>query len=264
MQYTLPDVNGNIIALTNSTATVTDLYATDPFGDYYTHTGTSTQPFSFLGMYGVQRDISGLYYDWARYYDAHIGRFLSKDPYPQNSMSTQGVNSFGYGLNNPISFIDATGLISINNTSYSYGYLNNQDCASCEFLNRTEQSNTQIDIFSKVLKKSSIFNFENLGSKISHVTGPVSNLFNFVELSNSIKKDNQSLGKNTQRTTLNILGGGILTKVGMTAGGAAAVIILAPFEVGAATVVGVVLASRYVGGLIGNYFGSKIGDLLIR
>lgn len=110
IQYLLPDVNGNIIALTNSSSVVTDTYATDPFGDYYTHTGTSTQPFTFLGMYGLQRDTSGLYYDWARYYDAHTGRFLSKDPYPINSLRTQAINRFSYGLNNPTSFVDVDGM----------------------------------------------------------------------------------------------------------------------------------------------------------
>gem|GEM_PF-4115262 len=114
MQYPLSDVAGNVIALVNSSDSVTDKYAFDPFGDYYTHTGTSTQPFSFLGMYGVQRDSSGLYYDWARYYDAHQGRFLSKDPYPANSLNTQGINSYAYGFNSPTSYVDVNGMKPVN------------------------------------------------------------------------------------------------------------------------------------------------------
>lgn len=122
-QYFHHDAYGNTIALTDQAGKITDRYTYGLFGDSYVHAGTSTQPYTFLGQYGVQRDDSMLYYIWARYYDATTGRFLSKDPYSLDIASTQGINRYSYALNNPTSFVDVNGMF-VSNTSYNNDWTN--------------------------------------------------------------------------------------------------------------------------------------------
>jgi RHS repeat-associated protein len=47
-----------------------------------------------------------LYYLRARYYDAEIGRFISRDPIGQ----VDDVNLYGYVGNNSVMFVDLMGL----------------------------------------------------------------------------------------------------------------------------------------------------------
>jgi RHS repeat-associated protein len=50
---------------------------------------------------------NGLYYMKARYYDSEIGRFISEDPL---GFEGGGLNLYVYAANNPIMFMDPTGL----------------------------------------------------------------------------------------------------------------------------------------------------------
>jgi RHS repeat-associated protein len=100
----------NTIALSNSSGTVTDTFTYEPFGVMLDHRGTTQQPYTFMGQYGIEQETPGLYYMRARYYDAANHRFLIKDPYPATLADPQTLNKYAYGLNNPLSNIDPTGL----------------------------------------------------------------------------------------------------------------------------------------------------------
>ena len=83
-------------------------YEYDVFGAIRSETGTSDNTRKFTGK-EFDAD-SNLYYYGARYYDPYIGRFTQRDP------AGDGVNWYAYVANNPLRFVDPTGLRSLTPT----------------------------------------------------------------------------------------------------------------------------------------------------
>ena len=77
-------------------------YEYDVFGAIRNETGTSDNTRKFTGK-EFDAD-SNLYYYAARYYDPYIGRFTQRDPIGD------GVNWYAYTYNNPLKYVDPTGL----------------------------------------------------------------------------------------------------------------------------------------------------------
>jgi RHS repeat-associated protein len=102
---------GSTLALTDMKGTVTDAWAYDPYGRILARTGTSAQPFTFSGAWGVRQEgEDGLYQMRARYYDANTGRFLSPEPiWPQIS-DPKALNPYQYAGADPVRFVDPAGL----------------------------------------------------------------------------------------------------------------------------------------------------------
>lgn len=106
------DRTGSTLALTDETGTVTDAYAYDPYGRLLAHEGTNPQPFTFVGRLGVRQEDPGgtLYHMRARYYDAGMQRFLSREPlWPQLANPMQ-LNPYQYARHDPVRTVDPTGL----------------------------------------------------------------------------------------------------------------------------------------------------------
>ncbi|MBI5874381.1 MAG: RHS repeat-associated core domain-containing protein [Deltaproteobacteria bacterium] len=97
---------GNTIAMTDINKTIVNKYSYDPFGNILNEQETITQPFKFVGQFGVMTESNGFYYMRARYYDPNTGRFISEDPL---GFGGGDVNLMGYVFNNPVNLVDADG-----------------------------------------------------------------------------------------------------------------------------------------------------------
>jgi RHS repeat-associated protein len=97
---------GSTVAVTDQNQTIVNTYAYNPFGDGLNQVEAFSQPFKYVGQYGVMAEPSGFYYMRARYYDPPVGRFISEDP-----IGFEGgtVNLYDYAKNNPIMFNDPSG-----------------------------------------------------------------------------------------------------------------------------------------------------------
>lgn len=102
---------GTTLALTDAAGVVTDSYAYTPYGELLARTGTSAQPFLYVGRFGVRSEPgSKLYHMRARYYDPLSARFLTHDPIWPVLSEPVSLDPYQYAADNPLSFIDPLGL----------------------------------------------------------------------------------------------------------------------------------------------------------
>jgi RHS repeat-associated protein len=119
--------------VTNSAGSYSTSFSSGPFGDYQSQGGSGTDP-SEQHFTSKHRDIeSGLDYFPARYYNSYLGRFMSPDPSAltfADPLNPQSLNLYAYVNNNPLSFVDPTGLdcVYINNDTGNYEGFNSGDC----------------------------------------------------------------------------------------------------------------------------------------
>jgi RHS repeat-associated protein len=100
---------GDVLALTNSSGTVTESYGYSPFGLTSASNPSSTNPFRFGGALGVMDEGNGLNFMRARYYTASAGRFISMDQLAGGFKNSQTLDRFAYALGNPMSNADPSG-----------------------------------------------------------------------------------------------------------------------------------------------------------
>lgn len=105
--YFINDHLGTPLVLVDSAKTVrwsADWY---PFGEIYDEQVSATNNVRFPGQW---RDAgSELYYNWHRYYNPAIGRYMQADPVGLLG----GMNQYSYVSGNPIGWIDINGLVRI-------------------------------------------------------------------------------------------------------------------------------------------------------
>jgi RHS repeat-associated protein len=105
---------GSTVAITDQSQNVVNKYAYDPFGNIATNPQeTISQPFKYVGQFGVLTELNGFYYMRARYYNPTVGRFISEDPI---GFGGGDVNLMAYVGNNPVNFIDHMGTDRVSTT----------------------------------------------------------------------------------------------------------------------------------------------------
>ena len=97
--------HGNVTNLTDSSGAIVKTYSYDAFGVEQNPSDSDTNPFRYCGEY-YDSEIEQIYLR-ARYYDPSLGRFTQQDPAMED-----GYNWYIYCKNNPIIYIDPSGLIS--------------------------------------------------------------------------------------------------------------------------------------------------------
>ncbi|OPZ44139.1 MAG: Ser-Thr-rich glycosyl-phosphatidyl-inositol-anchored membrane family protein [Euryarchaeota archaeon ADurb.BinA087] len=102
--YTFNPV-GHTSEITSNTGSLVNRYQYTPFGGYRNAIEGVSNPFTYVGEYGVMDDRNGLYYMRIRYYSANLGRFTSED-----LIVIPDLNRYRYCLNNPIDSNDPYGL----------------------------------------------------------------------------------------------------------------------------------------------------------
>ena len=107
-QYYLGDALGSVRQLVNPAGTIIQARSYEPFGKQLSVAGNPLTKYAFTGEW---QDPTGLIFLRARYYDPDLGRFLSLDPILGKLSMPQTLNRYVYCMNNPLGFIDPTGMI---------------------------------------------------------------------------------------------------------------------------------------------------------
>jgi RHS repeat-associated protein len=100
------DAIGSTAGLSNAGGSYVNRYSYLPFGEDLTKVEAVSNPFEFVGEWGVMDGGNGLDFMRARFYDASNGRFTQQDPLGMAG----GLNLYGYVNNNPVQLIDPLGL----------------------------------------------------------------------------------------------------------------------------------------------------------
>ena len=111
--YYVTNLQGDVMAILNSSGTEVVRYSYDAWGKILSTTGTMA---STLGTYNPLRyrgyvydTETGLYYLQSRYYNPTVGRFINADAFASTGQGILGNNMFAYCGNNPEAFLDVTG-----------------------------------------------------------------------------------------------------------------------------------------------------------
>jgi RHS repeat-associated protein len=102
--YYHTDYLGSTRLVTDGNKTIVTAVTFHPFGESSTQEGSEHYLFT-----GKEKDVTGLYYYGARYYDPEIGRFTTRDTWPGSIQDPQSLNRHTYCYNNPLKYVDQWG-----------------------------------------------------------------------------------------------------------------------------------------------------------
>ena len=106
-QYYTQNAHGDVVNLTDADGAVIKSYTYDAFGVEVDPNSGDVNVFRFCGEYFDTE--TGTIYLRARYYQASIGRFISRDSYTGKNTDPLSLNLYTYCRNNPIFYFDPFG-----------------------------------------------------------------------------------------------------------------------------------------------------------
>ena len=115
--YYVTNLQGDVIAILDSTGTMVVNYHYDAYGVLLQTGGTmaatlgTLNPLTYRGY--VCDHETGLYYLQSRYYNPAIRQFINADAYVSTGQGILGYNMFAYCGNNPVNMADPTGELGI-------------------------------------------------------------------------------------------------------------------------------------------------------
>jgi len=115
--YYVTNLQGDVIAILNSSGAVVVEYTYDAWGNILSITGSMAttlgrqNPLRYRGY--VYDQETGLYYLQSRYYDPEIGRFINADAFTSTGQGLLGNNMFAYCNNNPATYKDPSGTLCV-------------------------------------------------------------------------------------------------------------------------------------------------------
>ena len=109
--YYLYNGHGDVVQIVDTSGNIVNQYDYDVWGNFLKKEETIENHFTYFGQ--TYDETTGLYYLRARYYDPATSRMLSEDPVKQ------GLNWYVYCNNNPLKYIDPSGLTYV--IAWSYG-----------------------------------------------------------------------------------------------------------------------------------------------
>ena len=112
--YYMLNLQGDIVAIYDSTGTIVAEYVYDAWGKLISISGSMADtigvknPLRYRGYYYDTE--TGFYYLQSRYYDSETSRFINADAYLiAGDDLIQGTNMYAYCYNNPVYYLDSTG-----------------------------------------------------------------------------------------------------------------------------------------------------------
>ena len=106
-QYYTQNAHGDVVNLTDADGAVIKSYTYDAFGVEVDPNSGDVNVFRFCGEYFDTE--TGTIYLRARYYQASIGRFISRDSVTGKNTDPLSLNLYTYCHNNPVYFYDPSG-----------------------------------------------------------------------------------------------------------------------------------------------------------
>jgi RHS repeat-associated protein len=100
------DNSSNTAGLSNSAGSYVNQYSYLPFGGSLASSGSTPNPFQYVGRFGVQTDGTGVNFMRARSYSPATGRFTALDP---TRLAGGDSNFYRYAFNQPALFSDPAG-----------------------------------------------------------------------------------------------------------------------------------------------------------